>query len=261
MATVRRLYVHTIARYLNGRSLFDKAEAAVFSRYSSASIKWNSAKQTENDFPKIYFVHIPKTGGMSFRSLLDEDRRLIVLRRPWEISMVRAAQTRVDEWNLTTNHMSTDSLVSLRVFTPAEMNDLLSVAIVRNPIDRFFSLFRYHKQLGTVEPELGAEAYLEKVIAFAENRPRVGLHSFHGLSQALPQSAWLTSTTWNGPRVILRLEELQSDIHRAGLPIPIVDPPQLNVSDAAYASRSHLSKQLKMSLERFYGSDFERLSY
>lgn len=108
--------------------------------------------------------------------------------------------------------MSADFLATLKIFPRADLDDIASVAIVREAVFRIVNLFRYHLQTQTVHPTTSLEDFLAQVEILNYRHSRLRLDSLLGLNQTLPQMKWLKPTRWAEPRILLRLENLTQHI-------------------------------------------------
>jgi hypothetical protein len=218
MRHLKNLWVRRVAYRFSGQLWFDRLELRLFSASRATKLpipQKTGAKRGVSGIeraPELYFIHIPKNGGTSFSAMVEEFLPLVRLRRPWELRPQNINEQVGSDFGLTTVHMSPDSLVRAGLVSPAELTSWNSIAIVRDPLDRFVSLFKYHQLTHVISAETTISEYLDQVWKLHKSVSSLGHHSFHGLRQALPQTFWLKPKLWAGPKTVLRLEEISGDL-------------------------------------------------
>lgn len=258
---VLRLYIRSVPYRFSGRGWFDKLEKVAFRQRRWRGVSIVPTSVSGHRLPHLYFVHIPKCGGTSFAHLLNQQAPLVEVRRPWQAqSLVRAAD-REKRWNLSTTHMASDALVSLKVFSADELSRVESISLVRNPLDRFISLYKYHQRTGVFDPSTSIENYLDKVEKFVESGRAPGLHSIHGIAQTLPQSRWLRPSAWSGPKHLVRLEHFAEDLEATGLTLIDYEFPRWNSAPATDVGSGGLASSLVQRVKELYSTDYELLDY
>lgn len=193
------------------------------------------------------FIHVPKTAGTSVA------RRLGLADSRHETA-----------WEY------------LHLLGPARFWSLLRVAIVRDPIDRYCSLYNYarlpvshhHDNLDPSRARHGAHAdfarlrdvgITESVELLLANRLR---HGFPQLTMWAPQADWLVLDDRLAVDFIGRVERLDKDMtvlcQRLGLPAEAM--PVINRTEGG-ATRADLSPESMRLLRRVYARDYELFDY
>src|SRR5688572_22719736 len=142
----------------------------------------------------MIFIWIPKTGGTTY-----------VSEQVPEMKIVTEDYHKFDGWmvheNITFGHAHPWALIDARIIPKSQWDWHDKIAIVRNPYDRFVSLFHDYKRTGRIPQDF---TQLQFIRAIKEMRPVPGLYNSDHLSMAAPQMCWII------PGVIcLRFEELQ----------------------------------------------------
>jgi hypothetical protein len=214
---LKNFWIRQVAYRCSGKAWFDRLELTLFGKSPEAR-EWmlrraehRSVVSRIEQVPELYFIHIPKNGGTSFSAMVEKYVPLIRLRRPWDLRPQKINGQAGSNFALTTMHMSPDSLVLAALVSPGELISWNSVALIRDPLDRFVSLFKYHRQTGVIGADTTINQYFERVSKLHRSVDSLGHHSFHGLRQTLPQSFWLKPKLWPGPKTVLRLEEISAD--------------------------------------------------
>lgn len=213
----KNFWIRQVAYRYSGKAWFDRLELTLFGKSPVARVrilrraKHRSVVSQIEQVPELYFIHIPKNGGTSFSAMVEDYVPLVRLRRPWDLRPQKINCHVGSNFALTTMHMSPDSLVRAGLVSPGELDSWSSVALIRDPLDRFVSLFKYHRQTGVIGADTTLDQYFERVSKLHRSVDSLGHHSFHGLRQTLPQSFWLKPKLWPGPKTVLRLEGISVD--------------------------------------------------
>lgn len=213
------------------------------------------------NLPELYFVHVPKCGGTTFRQLMAKRFEVLEIRHPWETARLVKKIVGGERFAFTTNDMSPDSLTRLGVFTPETLEAMTSVVTVRDPFSRFLSLYRYHLATKVIGSEISVDGYIDLVEKVHVDFPSQGFHSPHGLRQTIQQVRWLQPATWRGPAVVIRLENFSREIRSSGLGLDWRNVAVQNIATLVTGDLPQLSQSQKTRLEILYQKDFELLGY
>lgn len=125
----------------------------------------------------MIFVWIPKTGGTTFVRI--SDMQVIVdLDKEWSI----------EKQKVTFGHHCPRALFKAGVLTSRIWANNDIVSIVRNPLDRFLSLFHDYKRSGRISHEMTQHEFIQAIV---EMDPKPGLYNSRHLSLCAPQIDWL----------------------------------------------------------------------
>jgi hypothetical protein len=153
---------------------------------------------------KLLFIHIPKTGGSTITQVLRprglvEARSLLAL---WKLVIThRDGGPRV----FTLNHIEPEILVRVGLCSPQQLQNI-AFTVFRNPYDRAWSSYRHLCRVPgrRLKRGTGFDEFVELLSGDLTWRTRYS-KSF-GPSHGAPQSQWVTSPKWPGPRFIFNLE-------------------------------------------------------
>ena len=181
--------------------------------------------------PPFIFTHIPKTGGTSFLS-----RRSPVVRqlRPYCEDLVIMNGHR---------YLYTFRLGCSRI----SLNDYFKFTIVRNPYDRFISLWL------TKAKDTPLDDFIEMI-----KKRKIGWYPLK------TQSSWVSAR--NGKLLIdhfIKYEDYEDGINRTlnGLGLPSVTLPHLRKTERLIDFRSYYNKDQIKFVQNLYDLDFKNFNY
>jgi hypothetical protein len=193
------------------------------------------------------FVWIPKTAGTSLVSLL----RLPKLKRR---HLVKYRFT--NRGSVTFGHQDYRQLRAQGLVSDAFDRNAFKFSFVRDPFDRAVSLYFYLIKDAQIDASLSFLAFCRRL---PQGIPPIGLYQARGLSQANPQSHWLSGVTLD---FLGRFEQIDRDIdelsRRLGLPerrLPHLNPTRHRDFRDYYCSES------EALVRAFYAEDFQRFGY
>lgn len=143
------------------------------------------------------FLHIPKTAGTFLARNLVEKAAFEWLdpRTPPRGNKIIIPHFSID-WLIENDILSKQFVSNTPVFT-----------VVREPVDRTYSAFKYLKRMGAVPPRWAFITFLRYLI---QERPEIGGAQVSRLSHAAPQSLWIDQSMWPGPQVIFDIQQLSN---------------------------------------------------
>lgn len=186
-----------------------------------------------NDRYRFVFVHIPKTGGTSIQEAL--------IQIPGR-SDLAAKHTKHE----------TPSELNLRIGRQraGEISDYFFFCFVRNPWDRFLSLFRFLHKLGRHPVPENFEDFVR--LLEARTPWLLNLHSIR------PQSDFVSVDN----QAVGRFENLESDFQRFAILIGAEGQLQhLNSSGGRTEYASWYTKRTAAVIAEYYRQDIKRFSY
>jgi len=154
----------------------------------------------------VLFIWIPKNAGTS---IYDAMRPLGMRKLKFKEDYSRFN----NKGMVTFGHVSIPYLLEQEYISSKFMHEATSFAFVRNPWDRFVSLFLYFKKHRIIIPEsMTFEQFAEHVRK--ESIPPVSWYNRQGLSQCNNQVDWIFTTKMPLVDFIGRVENLQEDFNR-----------------------------------------------
>jgi hypothetical protein len=204
--------------------------------------------------PDAVFMWLPRTGGTSFFRAL-ENCGCVKLTRLDQI-YYRFANAGL----VTFSHCHYPSLLSEGFVDKAFDQRAFKFAIVRNPYDRFVSLFHYFIKQRDLHPNVPFHLFVQLLKEGAVDD--IGLFNVNGLSQCQPQSKWLTDESGKLiPDYIGRYEALGKSyatiMNKLGLSAAL---PHINETKHRPYMEYYDPESLKI-VEDYYAEDFERFEY
>lgn len=186
----------------------------------------------------LLFIWIPKTAGTSVFSALKETYEMKLY--------LENFRNFNNKGHVSFGHLSPLELLRTGVITQKYWQGAQKFAIVRNPYDRFVSLWKDMKRSSRILPETTLTRF-----AFAcsqmDNRP--GLYNTRHYSQCAPQVSWLL------PGVdVLKFEDMPNCLEEIGLQ----GIPHLNKGNG---QAEEITDEAKQIIERLYRDDFAILDY
>ena len=203
----------------------------------------------------FYFIWVPKCAGTTVFQALHESTGMLKIKSP---KLVRQNLGRLSSMrSLTTGHMEPDILINLGISSAGNLNQANSIGIVRNPFNRVFSLFSHFNRLSRFAPKISLIDFLRGV---ERDGHRLGPWNSSGVSAAQPMVRWLKPALWDGPKTILRFENLHEDIQGWG------QESNLNItlgclnSNPSSSEHSWSRAEIEM-VQRLYEEDFVAYGY
>lgn len=193
--------------------------------------------------PRILFVHIPKTAGTSVTDYLTRRFGDAVLTNDQFLEKARERRGYV----VPPGHLTADDL---RAFAPMDVD--LAFAVVRDPVERIVSEYRFQRQVKGLA-QLGFATWLRVALAAAKREPRVYDNHIR------PQTHFLSDTV-----KVFRLEDDLSRLHQhidemAGEETDNVFK-RINPSSGT-RSDVEPSRQDVALIADFYAEDYDKLGY
>jgi hypothetical protein len=148
---------------------------------------------------KNIFLHIPKNAGTSLKEALWKQAGFVELE-----DVLNGAICPSDAENITVNHLGLDWLIKHKFLSATTVKSSNLFAIVRDPVDRFYSLYRYFVMLGRIPSTWNELDFLE---AIKKSSPQIGGAKVARLSQCSQQVQWVYSIPLGSNFRCFRLEE------------------------------------------------------
>ena len=214
---------------------------------------------------EITYIHIPKTGGTSVLAWLAANSNLSIVRSVRELQHIGATQDEIEA--LCVGHMNLDSCIKSGLITGIALDNSKSFTIVRHPVARAKSLFRFMQQAGTVPLRWDFIKFLEAV---KSSRRPPGAYNAWGLSPAWPQTYWIRQSEWTGPKQCLQLEQLAHELpllnrflfgqesSPSGKGLPHLNRSARDIENPEESSTTLLEREL---IHQIYQDDFDYLNY
>ena len=178
----------------------------------------------------MIFIWIPKTGGTTFANMHPEMK--VYDQWPSRTDLLVYS----DEMSF--GHACPKELIRHQVIPKSIWDSHVKCAIVRNPYDRFLSLYHDYQRTGRISQNMTQQVFARAII---EMDPKPGFFNSHGLSMCAPQVDWLL------PGVeIIRFEDFTATA-----------PVKLNSGNYAY----DLDPRAMDHIADFYRADFTVLNY
>lgn len=178
----------------------------------------------------MIFIWIPKTGGTTFTSWMHPEMK-VYTQPPYCFDLVYTAE-------MSFGHACPKELLRNNVIPKSVWDSHVKVAIVRNPYDRFVSLYHDFKRTGRIDNRLTQMQFARAIL---EMNPKPGFFNSDGLSQCALQVDWLL------PGV--RTNRFEETVGRAKV--------HLNKGD--YSDK--ISNDAIPHVNEFYRADFVTLNY
>ncbi|MEM7269076.1 MAG: sulfotransferase family 2 domain-containing protein [Pseudomonadota bacterium] len=192
----------------------------------------------QTDTLTIFFAHIPKAGGTSVEAYLEArfgPLRMMDMRPRGHKSSVFTTPT----------HLSAEDVAEL---LPQRVD--YSFAVVRDPLDRILSEYRYQKRM-TRTSRLSFSTWLRLALKGAQIDPRVYDNHIRPQVDLIPEDAEVFRLEDGFDALIARLDEIEGKPSAAEMPRLNAREKQeigINAEDAAL-------------IAKFYGQDYQRLGY
>lgn len=190
----------------------------------------------------ICFVWIPKTAGTSVYTLMSEklDMKLYI----------ENYQSFNNEGNVTFAHLDVIQLIKNRTIKKEYFDNTLFFSVVRNPYDRFVSLFYDYKKSRRIAPHTTIREFAWAMKQFTR---KPGLYNVLDHSQASSQISWL----FPGIK-ILKYENLYEEMKRE---FSLEDIPHENKGIGSFWRDEFQNDDAKKLITELYYDDFTLLNY
>lgn len=207
--------------------------------------------------PEVLFIHVPKAAGTSIFNLLEEHIGMEKHNVFADLAALSDDELAAIK-NVSFGHLTSDSLFELGVLSSSQLEEAFTFGFVRNPYSRIVSLFAYLRRQRAIPNVWSFDQFLRAV---ASEKPEAGLWNVIGLSQAAPMVQWMRPTYWRGPRLTLKLEEMDASLRTLSkhLPIPATLP-HLN-SSRRPPKPVVVSRRGIEFIRHFYADDFDEFGY
>lgn len=187
----------------------------------------------------MIFIWIPKTGGTTYSHSVVPEMQVIT--ENYEVYDPDRNIQRID-WNrnanITFGHASPAALLAGKIIPEYVWNNHMKLALVRNPYDRFVSLYHDYQRTGRIPRDF---TQLQFIRAISEIKPVPGLYNSNHLSMCAAQIWWLmpgiVCSRFEDVMPTMR-EHMNSGLYKGGL-----DP------------------EAKESVKDYYRVDFIALNY
>jgi len=165
------------------------------------------------------------------------------------------------------HHSSIPALIAAGIISQQWLTARWTFAFVRNPWDRLVSLYAYlFHVLGRHKLVYGDLSFVEFVRIVTDTEAPidpVGVYNWQGLSQARPQTEWLTH--WQGRRFVDyvgRFEHLDDDWAHVAVHLGIDTPlPYSNSSPRQPRYQDYYDEQTRALVARYYAADIQLGGY
>ena len=206
--------------------------------------------------PDAIFIHIPKTAGTSIEHCIERANGLV------EGIPSRIGKRLTNTGLVSFRHNSLPALIRAELVDPEFVERSFKFSIVRNPFDRFVSLWRHFQRGHRWHADVRIEAFAELLVDTP--LPMVTLDYHAGLWFFGPQTAWLYDEKGQSiADYVGRFEDLDSSFAAIRSRVPALrELPHLNKSSAQDDYHDHLSsRETCQIIERLYRDDLETWSY
>lgn len=182
------------------------------------------------------FIWIPKTAGTSFYSVLKEELGMKLYTENYNLFN--------GEGSVSFGHACIGSLMNANILKPEYVKNTEMITVVRNPYDRFVSLFNDYKRTGRIPPTF-TQFDFANTLRTMKRKP--GLYNSIEFSMCANQTDWIVLDS-----VIITLEELNDFVKD----MFSIDLPTLNCS-----KDNILDENCKDIVGELYNKDFCLLDY
>lgn len=199
------------------------------------------------------FIWIPKTAGTSFYESYNKSGHFQLYLKPDDVKS--------DFFNkgmVTFGHISLVELISKGYISDRFQKNAFKFCIVRNPYDRFVSLFHYLKSQNRIEQDFSYHDFAELV---KNELDPVGLYNFKGISQANPQVEWIKGFD---DVHILHFEKLNEVLPFISKKLGREQPAFEHENKSTNRRKDfyeELDENVLKFVREFYSEDFERFGY
>jgi hypothetical protein len=197
---------------------------------------------------KLFFIHIPKTGGTSVENYLYKKYNYKKNINTLFTTINQKSSVKINKHSL--QHMTYQEIIDSDVLEDYNLNDITFFSIVRNPYDRIVSELFY---IGRINLNSSKEK-IEKEIKFFINDNY--LYDNH----KLPQYLFLTLNKKLVKSIkVLKMETLNDDMYNYGYIDFNEDANKTNRIKINY--QSLLTNNAKKIIYDYYKKDFELFNY
>lgn len=192
---------------------------------------------------KLIFFHIPKTAGMSIEKALGNPRHQKIYTYQYQGQALPYA--------INEQHAFPEEI--RRTCEPAHWDAYFKFAIVRNPWDRFVSLYFHLQKMNLLDRETGFSDFVNRF--FYQDQCR--LRKRH-IFMALPCSRWVP----NDIDYVGRMETLDADFGSVCRQVGLPEPPLPHMHKTSHAHYStYYDDSTRDTIARAYADDIRRFSY
>ena len=164
----------------------------------------------------ILFIWVPKTAGSSFHHVLRDKLNMQLYTENYH----RFNNT----GSVTFGHACVASLMEKRIIKPAYIKDAEIITCVRNPYDRFVSLFNDYKRTGRIAPKFSQWDFANTLRSVTR---KPGLYNSRDFSMCADQCDWILPET-----SIIKLENLSRVVfEELDVELPTLNSSKENVFD------------------------------
>ena len=200
----------------------------------------------------LIFVWIPKTAGTSIFNYFYTNYGMKKI-----LSKEEAQFTNIKRGMVTFGHMSVFDLLNCNFLNQKYFDSAIKFCVIRNPYDRFISLYYYFKREGRINSSLSKFDFITLIM---EQTPKIGLFNFEGISQANLQVDWMRNISFDS---ILRFESINEDFTHflESHNFILTDLSILNSTPSRQVFEKELDSQTIDLINEFYEKDFIELNY
>ncbi len=199
-------------------------------------------------------IWVPKTAGTSiYKALMPFG--MVKVNHPILFNLFKKRKYAESPF-ITFGHYSLQSIISKKYITPESYERAFKFAFVRNPYDRFMSLYHYanNKKRPSDRPKYKTqEAFVERL---KKSIDPIGFYNFKNLSNCNPQSMWLLNDKGRlAVDFVGRIENIETDFAKLA-----------NILGLSNYKLQHLNPENRCEkitqasrdfVEEFYRKDFE----
>ena len=194
---------------------------------------------------KLFFIHIPKTGGTSVEDYL---YRKTNTRKTISTFFSHNCSVRLNKHTL--QHSTYEELIKCRKSLDFNIENLKLFTVVRNPYDRIVSELFY---IGRINIHSNKKFVEDKIIEFLDD-------DYHYDNHKLPQYKFISYKEKLIPKItIMKNEQLNEDMHEYGFKNFDESSNKTHKGKINYVEL--LSDKAKKIIYEYYKKDFELFNY
>ena len=221
---------------------------------------------------QVIFIHIPKTAGTSIFNAMNHFRRILIhdnTNSTQQQSEYTFTEGQLQKQNLnihpliTFGHGHLPDIIKFGYITEERFNKSFKFCFVRNPWDRFVSLYSYllNESYPHIKGRMGAD-FTDFCNSLDSIEP-ISRFNVRGLSQFNPQSDWITGTDGQSlVDFIGRYESLQTDLNRL---MDIIERPQVTLivaNKGIHAEyKTYYNDKTREIVGAYYKDDIDNFGY
>lgn len=203
--------------------------------------------------PRAVFIHVPKTAGTSVNAWLCSGLERFNLRSR---GLKKYYEPPQEDYFVYLGHLNPDYPIESGLYSSKQFEKSFSFAFVRNPYDRLASLYfhlRRHDNFEASMPEFLIALKNPDLFPSASIRRRA-------VHMARPMSNWLSPVTWNGPKAIFRIEEVDEALRVLASELEIYKPMPI-IGETTRKVEFELQQDSIKVIQEMYAEDFNRFGY